>query len=170
METEIAREAELFGRFARRIWLYGQRHLRDAAGADDLVQHVLFVVLQMVREGKVREPEKLPSVVLGTCRMVVRDLRRGEARRKRLLEQFGPTVEAMQDAEPPLDVERLRGCMERLDDRERTIVVDTFYADRSAEEIASSLGMTAGNVRVVRHRAVARLRQCIGLGGEEGTS
>jgi RNA polymerase sigma-70 factor (ECF subfamily) len=166
MEAEIEREAgaeeELCRRFAHRIRLYGLRHLRDAAGADDLVQEVLVIVLRMHREGKVREPEKLPSLVLGTCRMVARDLRRGEARRSALLARFGPSGEgATQIADAPLDDERLRGCLDRLDAREHTVVVASFYADDSAERIAAAIGTTPGNVRVLRHRAIGRLRDCM---------
>lgn len=37
----------------------------------------------------------------------------------------------------------------------------SFFRERSADEIAEVLETTAGNVRVVRHRAVAQLRQCL---------
>src|SRR4029077_17028858 len=82
-------EAELFRRMAPRIRLYGLRHLRDAPAAEDLAQQVLITTLETLRAGRLREPEKLASFVLGTCRMTVLDLRRGAQRRQRLLEQFG---------------------------------------------------------------------------------
>jgi RNA polymerase sigma-70 factor (ECF subfamily) len=37
----------------------------------------------------------------------------------------------------------------------------SFQQDRTAEEVAERLGTTAGNVRVLRHRAVAALRRCL---------
>jgi DNA-directed RNA polymerase specialized sigma24 family protein len=40
-------------------------------------------------------------------------------------------------------------------------VLLTYYADRSATEIAAVLGTTAGAVRVGRHRALASIRDCI---------
>jgi RNA polymerase sigma-70 factor (ECF subfamily) len=46
--------------------------------------------------------------------------------------------------------------------RDRAIVALTFYADHDADEIAAALGMTAGSVRVARHRAVGRLATCMG--------
>src|SRR5262245_35138548 len=101
-------EAELGRRFAHRIRLYGLRHLRDASLADDLVQQVLVLVIRSLREGRVREPDKLASFVLGSCRMVARDMRRGEARRERLLAQYGVADEATRAEAPPLDLERLR--------------------------------------------------------------
>src|SRR5207247_5332685 len=82
-------EAELFRRMAPRVRLYGLRHLRDGYAADDLTQQVLMTTLEALRAGRLREPEKLASFVLGTCRMAVLDLRRGAARPARLMEEFG---------------------------------------------------------------------------------
>jgi RNA polymerase sigma factor (sigma-70 family) len=45
---------------------------------------------------------------------------------------------------------------------ERTIVLLTFYGDRSSREIAQMLGIGEGNVRVIRSRAIDRLRACLG--------
>ena len=57
--------------------------------------------------------------------------------------------------------ERLAGCLGALPERERTVVVLSFYAERSAAEIADELTSTPGNVRVVKHRALAHLRDCL---------
>jgi RNA polymerase sigma-70 factor (ECF subfamily) len=42
------------------------------------------------------------------------------------------------------------------------VVVLTFFADKPGDEVAKELGLSAGNVRVIRHRALARLRSCMG--------
>jgi RNA polymerase sigma-70 factor (ECF subfamily) len=162
-------EAELFRRFAHRIRLFGLRHLRNAEAADDLVQQVLVLVIESLRANRVREPERLASFVLGSCRMVARDLRRGESRRERLLEQYGLPSDVAADASAPLDLERLRKCLEKLPPREQTIVLLTFYAERTGDEIAQELAMTPGNVRVVRHRGVGHLQECMGVHDPEGS-
>ena len=61
--TDIQAEAELFRRMAPRIRLYGLRHLRDAAAAEDLTQEVLITTLEALRAGRLREPEKQTSFV-----------------------------------------------------------------------------------------------------------
>jgi len=158
-----AAEAELFRRLAPRVRLYGLRHLRDPAAADDLVQDVILTTFDSLRSGKVRDEKRLSSFVLGTCRRVVAGLRRGTARRKRLLERFGPDLEpapASRD-EASLDLDRLARCLEALSARERTVVVLSFYAERDSAGIAAELGLAAANVRVIRHRAVGRLRACL---------
>src|SRR5882672_3206260 len=118
-----AAEAELFRRLAPRVRLYGLRHLRDPAAADDLVQDVLLMTFDSLRAGKVRENERLASYVLGTCRRMAIGLARSTARRQRLLERFGPELApaAWTFVEPTLDLDRLVSCLERLAERERSV-------------------------------------------------
>src|SRR5512141_551123 len=157
-------EAELFRRMAPRIRLYGLRHLRDAHAADDLTQQVIVTMLEALRAGRLREHHKLASFVLGTCRMTVLDLRRGAQRKKRLLEQFGADLLQLPQGEPSkprLDHERLTRCVRNLRERERTIIVMTFYDEQAGADVANFLGLSEANVRVIRHRAIHQLRECM---------
>lgn len=160
---DSAAETELYRRLAPRARLYGLRHLRDRHAAHDLMQQVLMMTLERLRQGKLRDPERIASFVLGTCRMVVLEIRRGTWRRETLLETWGDTAEAVEAPEPlALDAHKLAACLEALAERERTVVVLTFFADKPGDEVAKELGLSAGNVRVIRHRALARLRTCMG--------
>lgn len=163
--TDREAEAELFRRMAPRIRLYGLRHLRDEHASEDLAQQVLLTTLEALRAGRLREPEKLASFVLGTCRMTVLDLRRGAQRRDRLLEQFGAELPTMvQPSLTNLDQEQLTRCVQSLKERERTVVVMTFYDEQTGADVASLLGVSEANVRVIRHRAIHQLRDCMGVG------
>jgi RNA polymerase sigma-70 factor (ECF subfamily) len=90
------------------------------------------------------------------------DQRRGTARRDALLEAYGVVEEAVEPAEPLVfDGEKLAGCLEALSERERAVVVASFFDENSAKD----LHLSAGNVRVIRHRALGRLRDCMNAGG-----
>lgn len=155
-------EGELYARLAPRVRLYGLRHLRDAQSAADLVQQVLLMTIERLRDGKINEPDRLISYVLGMCRMVVLDLQRGGRRRERILREFAGDVPVGTEPPPPrLDVDRLDACLARLAERERAVLVLTFQSERSALDVGRELGLTAANVRVIRHRAVMRLRACL---------
>jgi RNA polymerase sigma-70 factor (ECF subfamily) len=157
-------EGELFRRMAPRIRLYGLRHLRDAQAADDLTQQVLITALEALREGRLREPEKLASFVAGTCRMTVLDLRRGAQRKQRLLEQFGAELIPPAPAPGPrLDHEQLARCMRNLKERERSVMLLTFYDEQTSADVSQFLGVSEANVRVIRHRAIHQLRGCMGV-------
>ena len=155
-------ERDLCRTYESRIRGYGLRHLRDAAAAEDLVQHVLLAVLQAARDGRIENPERMGAYVLGTCRYAVRDMQRGEARQRRIAEQ---TAAILPDGYEPswrgVERERLERCLGELDDRARGIVLATFAYEQEAEEIGRAFDLSAGNVRVIRHRALAKLQTCI---------
>lgn len=162
-------EAELYRRLAPRVRLYGLKHLRERQAAADLVQQVLLMTIERLRAGQVREPERLASYVLGMCRMVVLDLQRTRARHERLLGTFAQELSGAEPAGTPhLDDAILLRCLQRLSERERSVLVMTFYDDRQARDVAVDLGLSEGNVRVIRHRGLERLREC--MVGKEASS
>ena len=152
-------EAELCRRFGPRVRAYGRRHLADADAANELTQRVLMLVIEKLRGQEVRELESIASYVLGTARQMAHGLRRENARLRPLSAAAEPWLE------PPaaglLDSRRVSSCMKELGERDRAVVVLSFFDELSAPEVAVAMGLTAGNVRVMRHRAVAALRACV---------
>ena len=64
-----------------------------------------------------------------------------------------------------LDHARVADCLRTLPARERSILIMTFYAERPAPELAAEMSLTEANVRVIRHRALQRMRECVDSGG-----
>jgi len=64
---------------------------------------------------------------------------------------------------PSLDEERLARCVQNLKERDRAVVVMTFYDERTGADVAGFLGVSEANVRVIRHRAIHQLRSCMGV-------
>jgi len=155
-------EAELYRLLAPRARRFGLRHLRDAHAASDLMQHVMTLTIEQLRSGRMREPERVLSFVLGACRLTVQDQRRGERRREDLLQRYAdalPTADL--HIAPRLDHARVADCLERLPERERSVLVMSFLDDQPSEAVGQQLGLSAGNVRVIRHRGIDKLRRCV---------
>lgn len=160
----VDREGEraLCGTYAGRIRSYGLRHLRDRTLADDLVQLVLLAVVEALRAGRVEDVERIESYVFGTARNVCMDLKRRDARVQRLADTAAreePIV--VLPAWEAVDRGRLERCLGGLEARDRAVVVATYVEDRDSDEISAALQLSAANVRVIRHRALARLRDCV---------
>jgi RNA polymerase sigma-70 factor (ECF subfamily) len=158
-QSAPAAEAELCRRFAPRIRLYGLRHLRDEHRARDLTQSVLLAVLEAARLDRVEDPDKVDRFILGTCRNIASRTRELQAREvpgdEALdLAPFLPELEM-------IETTALVRCLATLDARSKTVVRGSYHDDRSAEDIALELQTTPGNVRVLRHRALAQLRRCL---------
>jgi RNA polymerase sigma-70 factor (ECF subfamily) len=60
-----------------------------------------------------------------------------------------------------IDAEALFRCLRALEDRARRVLMLSFNEERSAEEIAAALEISAVNVRVLRHRSIGALRRCL---------
>ena len=163
-ESMDAEVTELYRRFAPRVRLYGRRHLQNDAAADDLAQDVLLLTIERLRRGEVRKPEDIGSFILGTSRMMAQSERRVARRREALAARFMDTVvEIAPPAFAALDAPRVAACLRALAERDRLVVLLTFYAEREAPRIAADLGVSPGAIRAIRHRAMARLRECVFL-------
>jgi len=108
------------------------------------------------------------SFILGTARLVTREISRPREQPVELDAELPcPLSETRPDL---LELLRLGECLKRLAERDRTVVSLTFFHEQTADEIGEALGMESGNVRVTRHRALTRLRGCMGLETEEATA
>jgi RNA polymerase sigma-70 factor (ECF subfamily) len=157
-------EAELCRRFLNRARLYGLKHLRfDVTAAEDLAQQVMMILLETLRAGRVEDLERVDRFMLGTCRNVAHSMRRAEGRvletRRRLSSELAGA------STPPWDLvesRRVEECLGALPPRESRLLFLLFQEGATAAEAAERLGTTPGNVRVIHHRAIARLRDCVG--------
>ena len=136
--------------------------MRNEDAARDLVQQVMLLTIEKLRGGSVRDADQIASFVLGVSRTMANDVRRLEWRREKLRDAFMPPhlVEAP-TGEAMLDIDRLETCLAKLAERDRVVILLTFYAEKTAGEVGNELGVTEGNVRVIRHRAIERLRKCV---------
>ena len=157
-------ESELYRRFAPRVRLYGVKHLRDESAAQDLAQQVLLLTIERLRAGEVRNPDEIGSFILGTSRLMADATRRRSHRRENLTKQFHVAELYAEPLFPPEDIGVVERCLHALGERDRRVLVLTFYAEKSSPEIAGELGVSGAAVRVARHRALERMRECVGLG------
>jgi RNA polymerase sigma-70 factor (ECF subfamily) len=171
-EDAAAHEAELCRRFLNRARLYGLKHLRfDVTAAEDLAQQVMIAVLEALRAGRVEDLTRIDRFMLGTCRNVAHSMRRAQKRRaetrQRLSAELGSVVTPPWELVP---TRRVEDCLGALAPRETRVLQLLFQEGSTATETAGQLGTTAGNVRVIRHRAMARLRECVDAGPGEASS
>jgi RNA polymerase sigma-70 factor, ECF subfamily len=164
-EGDAAAEALLCRRLLPRVRAYGLRHLREDGAASDLAQHVVLIVLEALRGGRVADVDRIGAFVMGACRNTVLEWKRVDRRRGALLEKFGPTFMATVEVESvAVDRDKLVTCIEKLKARERAVLALSFFGDRDAADIAAELAISMGNVRVTRHRALGQLHDCITRG------
>jgi len=134
------------------------RQLRDRDAADEVVQ-MSFVraYTNLARfRGDASFRTWLHQIALNLCRAEWRQRRRApQASVEEIPEPSGPSGDAGSD---PRQV-RLRGLVERLPPRQRSVLAMRVYADMPFKEIAQAVGISENSAKVNFHHAVTRLKE-----------
>jgi RNA polymerase sigma-70 factor (ECF subfamily) len=161
---------ELSDRFRDRLRFFAARRLRDRDAAEDVAQEVLRRTLEALRAGKVENREALPAFLFQTARNVCMQWGRSEGRRARAFSRLESQSAEADPKEDPLAGliteerrEKVREAFEHLGPGDREVLRLSYVETLGAEEIAGQLNLTAGAVRVRRHRALNRLAEIMGV-------
>ena len=137
-------------------WLIGfaQRLSGNAEDGEDLAQDVLVAVADAPAA---RERGFLAAVTRNLFRM--RQRAHGRRQRRELAYVTTPS-EGSEPSEAAVEVAvALRAALEELDDATRSLLVARHLEERTAEEIAASLGEPASTIRTRLARARKRVRE-----------
>ena len=156
-------ETALCRRFAPAVRTFARRRLRTVDAVEEFAQDVFLRFVEALRAGQVAEPERVGGFILGICRNLARERARNAERRAALWQEFGSALAALDD-HPTLagyQIAQLEDCLSQITQRSRDVIRFAFIDGEPAAQIASRLEMSEGNVRVVRHRALEALRECM---------
>lgn len=159
-------EAELVDRYNRAVMGIIRRSLGGSTVADDIYQETFCIVIEKIREGDVREAERLPGFVCGVARNQVKKHFQRAARQVRLIE----TEESVSLPHPAHDqLEELlrkeianivRQILKEMPNERDIQVLFRFYlAEDDKERICTDLGLTRLQFNLVLHRARERYRE-----------
>ena len=145
--------AEFYRRHNRAVWTYVYRATNDAADADDIVQEAFLRLLQT--DIVPADEEGLRRYVFRIAGNLMADRWRKRARDKR-----HDTASAEQIDAAPRDLDVARTFAE-LKPRERALLWLAYVEGDTHAEIATSLRLGRGSVKVMLSRARARLRDLL---------
>lgn len=159
-------ETELVERYDRAVMSIIRRALVDSTLADDLYQETFCIVIEKIREGQVKEAERLPGFVCGVARnRVIKHFQRA-TRRERLIETE-EAVSLPHVAHNPLEellrkeiADIVRQILKEMSNKRDIQVLFRFYlAEDDKEQICADLGLTSLQFNLVLHRARERYRE-----------
>lgn len=164
---DAAAEAELVERYSRGVGIIIGRIVRDGFAADDVSQETFRLVLEKIRGGEVREPERLSGFVCG----IARNLALVQLRRARPLETLQES-DVPQADDDPLDrllenerADAVRQVLRELRTPRDHEILRRFYIDEEEKEsICADLGLSSLHFNRVLHRARERFRELYARG------
>jgi len=137
----------------------------DLAAAEDAASEALAKAY--LRWPELRHVDYRDAWVLRVATNEAIGALRTQARRERLLRRQAAVPPVPMDQEDARQL--VTGQIRRLPKRQREVVALRFYAGLSTEEVASTLGVSAGAVKSHLHRALQTLRTRLGTDLIEGT-
>jgi RNA polymerase sigma-70 factor, ECF subfamily len=153
---------DLYRVFARGIRFYLCRQLGPQE-LDDKVHDTFLIVVQAIRRGDLREPERL----MGFVRTVVRRQvaahidRVVHSRREEMHLDVGVRVadgrsNPEQNAALHQKIEFMRSILRKLSDRDREVLTRFYLHEQSQEQICDEMNLTETQFRLLKSRAKAR--------------
>lgn len=145
----------------------------EGAGPEDAVdcaQEALCVLLRLSQRGEL-PPDRAawPAYLGGIVRNTAKNWRRRHHRARphdTIEDEVGADVAAAPDLLASAEEHvRLRACVDRLCDTQRSVVTMRMLDERPGEDVANELGISRNHVDVLLHRAKRALRACL-LEGE----
>jgi RNA polymerase sigma factor (sigma-70 family) len=161
-------ETTLCVRLTPAIRAFGRRRVGAADVLRDFQQDVLLLFVEALRRGAVEDPARVPGFVLGICRNVARDRARRRERRDVLWGMFGADITPFDPFTPDratTDVLRLEECLIQLSQRARDAIRLAYGELKDHAAIAAHLQISESNARVLRHRTLHALRECMSSPG-----
>jgi RNA polymerase sigma-70 factor (ECF subfamily) len=161
-------EGELVARYGRGVELLLLRHTRSRQEAEDLYQETFLVALGKLREGQLREAEKLPGFLAGIARNLALETYRKHTRRRTEADSEGVQEHAtVAPSQLGATLHReqavlLRQVLGELPTpRDREILFRFYLGEEDRDAIAADLGLTGGQFNRVLHRARDRYRELL---------
>jgi RNA polymerase sigma-70 factor (ECF subfamily) len=154
-------------RFLPAIRSFARRRLQSKEAVDEFSQDVLLRLLEALRQGSIAERERVGGFVLGICRNLALDRVRQRERREALWEQHHTVLAGFADVErdsPTYREMKLEDCLAQMSQRARDVLRFSYVETKSHVEIAEALAISESNARVLRHRTLGALRECMKKG------
>jgi RNA polymerase sigma-70 factor (ECF subfamily) len=157
-------EGLLCQRFVPAVRAFARRRLRSNEAVEEFSQDVFLAFLPALRRGAIEDPERVGGFLLGICRNLAREGARHGERRRELWDTHGAVLLEVlpEELKAPTELEiKLEDCMSLLSARSRRLLELSYVEELSHEEIAERLEVTPANARVMRHRSLGALRECL---------
>lgn len=164
-EGDEAALAELYSRYFPRVYRYILARMGNPYDAEDLTEEVFLRVLDAIDRFQWREAP-FSAWLFRIAHNAVISQRRKEGARGR----SSPLSEALPvDSQGPEDMVETRLALnevmkaaETLPEAQRRVISLRFAAGLSVAETARAMDKGEGNVKVIQHKAITKLREMLG--------
>jgi RNA polymerase sigma-70 factor (ECF subfamily) len=165
LSGETDAEAELVDCFREGIFQIILNVVRNPPLAEDLSQDTFLTIIRKIRNGDLRQPEKLKSFVLSVARnhaigQIRRIRRRGLSEDLEAAETLpDPSPNQLEELQTSEAFAEIRAVMDELIPRYKELLLRFYVNEEPKDAICAELGLTSAQFDGVLHRARNRYRE-----------
>ena len=144
--------------FTELIQLKLRSRLNSLQAIEDVRQETFTRVFAALRDGKIRQPDRLGAFVNSICNNILLEHYRGSSRDDSLDDDEQPEIPATN-----VDVlgaiankqmaEKIREILDEMPERDRRLLREVFLEERDKDAVCSDFGVDREYLRVLLHRA-----------------
>jgi RNA polymerase sigma-70 factor, ECF subfamily len=144
--------------FSELIQLKLRSRLNSPQAIEDVRQETFTRVFAALREGKIRQPDRLGAFVNSMCNNVLLEHYRSSSRDDSLDDDEQPEIPAAN-----IDVlgaianqqisEKIREILDQMPERDRRLLREVFLEERDKDDVCNDFGVDREYLRVLLHRA-----------------
>src|SRR5215469_8303011 len=144
--------------FSELIQLKLRSRLNSPEAIEDVRQETFTRVFAALRDGKIRQPDRLGAFVNSMCNNVLFEHYRGSSRDDSLDDEEQPEIPAAN-----VDIlgaiankqmaEKIREILDEMPERDRRLLREVFLEERDKDAVCSDFGVDREYLRVLLHRA-----------------
>jgi RNA polymerase sigma-70 factor (ECF subfamily) len=165
-------ETRLVEEYRSAVLYFVLKRVRDRSTAEDITQETLLIVVQAIRERRVREDEKIGGYIFGIAKNLIFKTYRTQARETEAPDPESETAGWVNHPEAELFLEEdrrtVRQALELLSDQDREILQHSFAESGGLEDVATRLGIPYAAARKRKSRALERLRKLFSRMSQKG--
>lgn len=156
----------LFEMYYEQIFKYLQVRMSAHAEAEDLAETVFLKAWQFLPSfGQTGKAQNFRAWLYRIAHNALIDHRRAQ-KPESALDAAVPYASNMQNPDEMFEVSEtwrhISRAISTLDDTSQHVIISRFLAGLSHKEIAHTLGVSDGNVRIVQYRAIRKIREMLG--------
>ena len=164
-EGDEAALSELYTLYFPRVYRYILARTGNTYDAEDLAEEVFMRVLEAIGRFQWREAPFSAWLFRIAHNAVISQRRKENARGRSAPLTDGLAVDSAgpdELVENRLALNQIMDAAQRLPDAQRQVIALRFAAELSVAETARAMGKGEGNVKVIQHKAISKLREILG--------
>ena len=164
-EGDEAALSELYTLYFPRVYRYILARMGNTYDAEDLAEEVFMRVLEAIGRFQWREAPFSAWLFRIAHNAVISQRRKENARGRSAPLTDGLAVDSAgpdELVENRLALNEIMDAAQGLPDAQRQVIALRFAAELSVAETARAMGKGEGNVKVIQHKAISKLREILG--------